>query len=54
MLQLQVDGVEIFDFSANLLNVAVGELAHPAMAAAQKVLVEIEHRHIEDIAELVL
>ncbi|MGH7045310.1 MAG: hypothetical protein ACREE2_02830 [Stellaceae bacterium] len=47
MLELQIDGVELPDFAADLQDVAVGEAAHPGVGRAQQELVQIENRDVE-------
>ena len=52
VLQLQIDGIELADFSADFSNMAVAEPAYATMPAAQQILVQIENAHVEDVAEL--
>ena len=50
--QLMIYGIEGRNFTANLLDVPVGESAHAGMAAAKQILIEIEHCDIKNIGEL--
>src|SRR5215472_10733084 len=54
VFQLQVYRLVVADLASNSLDVAIAEFAHPAMGAAQQKLVQIEHGHVKNIAELPL
>jgi len=54
VLELQVDEIERLKGLADLLDVAVGELADATVPAAQQILVEVENRDVENVVELPL
>ena len=50
MFELQVDGVELSYLTTYIENMPVTKFSDAAMSAAQQILIQIEHRDLEEVA----
>src|SRR5713226_4076845 len=52
MFQLKINRIIAPNLAANILDVFVTKFSHPTMSAAQQILVQVEHGHVENFVEL--